>query len=354
MYKNFDPRALGVAGRQSEIIELALTLGFRGLEIDAADFSKRVEMRGLEYSRRFLDSARTREHAKLEVGCFKLPLRWQGEEAAFLEDLAKLPQIIEHAATTGVTKCTTLVPPANDILPYHEYFEQSSKRLQQAAAILNQYDMRLGLTFTALKEDRADAQFEFIFEAEKLLVLVQTIGVENIGLTLDVWQWHLGGGTVDMIRNLPAEKIVTVRVAEVPEDQGSEELTEADHTLPRVGGPCNIEAYISALAAMGYQGPVTPYKSPKHMFGETREKIVLAATQALDALWEAAGLTKPPRSEYLRLLEDSASYNRASDDDNEEEDDDSNDNDSDDDDNDGDDDSPSSESSPKEEATVGA
>jgi sugar phosphate isomerase/epimerase len=348
MYKNFDPRALGVAGRQSEIIELALTLGFRGLEIDAADFSKRVEMRGLDYSRRFLDSACSREHSKLQVGCFKLPLRWHGEEAVFQEDLAKLPQIIEHVATTGVKNCTTVVPAANDALPYHEYFEQSTKRLNQAAEILQGHNIRLGLSFSALKEARAEAQFEFIFEAEKLLVLVQTVGAENIGLTLDTWQWHLGGGTVDMIRSLPANKVVEIRVAEVPEGKTQADLTAADFTLPRVGGPTKIEAYLSALAALGYQGPITPYKSPKHMFGETREKIVLAATQALDELWVAAGLAKPPRSEYLRLLEDSASYrNNLSDEEDEGEP-------GDEDDDDSDDDSPSGSGSTPAKATVGA
>ena len=296
MFKNFDPRALGVAGRQSEIIELAMTFGFRGLEIDAGEFARRVEVRGLDYTRRFLDSARGQDpdHVKLQVGCFKLPLRWQGDEAAFQEDIAKLPQIAEWVATTGATNCTTEVPPANDSLPYHEYFEQSTKRLNQAAAILAEHNMRLGLLFNATAAARADAKFEFIYDAEKLLVMVQTIGAENIGLALDTWQWHVGGGTVDMIRNLPASKIVAVRVAEVTPDTAKEDLTNADHVLPCVGGPCQIETYISALAALGYQGPVTPYKSPKHMFGETREKIVLAATKALDELWAAAGLARLP------------------------------------------------------------
>ena len=310
MYKNFDPRALGVAGRQSEIIELALTLGFRGLEVDAADFGKRVEMRGLEYSRRFLDSACAREHSKLQIGCFKLPLRWQGDEAAFQEDLAKLPQIVEWIATTGVTNCTTVVPATIEAMPYHEYFEQSAKRLNQAAEILKPHGIRLGLSFNATKEARIEGQNDFIFEAEKLLVLIKTIGAENIGLTLDTWQWHLGGGTVEMLNGLTGDKVVEVRAAEVPEGKTDGDLTSADHTLPRVGGPCKIEDYLKALAKMGFQGPVTPYKSPKHMFGETRERIVLAATQALDALWVAAGLEKPPRSEYLKALEDSANYAR--------------------------------------------
>jgi hypothetical protein len=34
MYKNLNTAALGITGRQSELIELALTYGFRGLDLD--------------------------------------------------------------------------------------------------------------------------------------------------------------------------------------------------------------------------------------------------------------------------------------------------------------------------------
>ena len=41
MYKNLNTEILGITGRQSEIIELALTYGFRGIEIDIADLRRR-------------------------------------------------------------------------------------------------------------------------------------------------------------------------------------------------------------------------------------------------------------------------------------------------------------------------
>ena len=34
MFKNFCPSALGINGRQSELIELALTYAFRGMDVD--------------------------------------------------------------------------------------------------------------------------------------------------------------------------------------------------------------------------------------------------------------------------------------------------------------------------------
>lgn len=43
MYHNLNPAALGITGRQSELIELALTYGFGGLELDIAGIVKRRE-----------------------------------------------------------------------------------------------------------------------------------------------------------------------------------------------------------------------------------------------------------------------------------------------------------------------
>ncbi len=65
MYKNLNSDALGISGRQSELIELALTHKFSGLDLDLAPLCRQVQSRGLEHARRFLDSA------KLKIGGFE-------------------------------------------------------------------------------------------------------------------------------------------------------------------------------------------------------------------------------------------------------------------------------------------
>ena len=69
MFKNLNPSYLGISGHQSEVIELALTYGFAGMELNIADFATRVRLKGLEYARRLIDSARIR------IGTFSLPDR---------------------------------------------------------------------------------------------------------------------------------------------------------------------------------------------------------------------------------------------------------------------------------------
>ena len=68
MFKNLNLEVLGVSGRTSEIIELALSFGFKGVDLDLVNFQQQVQVNGLARARRLLDSA------KLKIGTFRLPL----------------------------------------------------------------------------------------------------------------------------------------------------------------------------------------------------------------------------------------------------------------------------------------
>ena len=87
MYRNLSARGMGISGRQSEIIELALTYHFRGFDFDILDYAKRCENKGDEYAQRFFESS------KIKVGGWDLPVPWQGEEATYKADLAALGKI---------------------------------------------------------------------------------------------------------------------------------------------------------------------------------------------------------------------------------------------------------------------
>ena len=69
MFKNLNPSALGISGHQSEIIELALTYGFTGLDVNMAEFAVRVRLKGMAYARRLIDSAQdSRRHVRPAAG----------------------------------------------------------------------------------------------------------------------------------------------------------------------------------------------------------------------------------------------------------------------------------------------
>ncbi|MFM7928992.1 MAG: sugar phosphate isomerase/epimerase, partial [Pirellula sp.] len=57
MYKNLNAQTLGISGRQSDLIELAMTYGFQGLDIDAVDLQRRALRTDFERASRFLMSS---------------------------------------------------------------------------------------------------------------------------------------------------------------------------------------------------------------------------------------------------------------------------------------------------------
>ena len=286
MYWNLSPEALGITGRQSELIELALTYGFEGIDLDIRHFTKQVELRGLEHAVRFLRSGR------LKIGTFSLPVRWDNDAEGFQQDLDQVHKLLEPAAALGAKTCYATIKPASDTLPYHENFESHRERLGRVADLLAPYDMRLGLALLAPAVHREGHRFPFISSPDALLTLRKTTSVPNLGILVDLWHWHVGGGTLDQLRELSPQQIVTVRLASIPEDAALESITEQQRVLPVATGPVDNAGALRVLNELGYRGPVVAYPHPSRLRGQTRDRIVQRTADALETLWTAAALEK--------------------------------------------------------------
>ena len=51
MYKNLNAQALGISELDSELIELALSYGFKGLSLNLVDFAAQVASQGMARAR---------------------------------------------------------------------------------------------------------------------------------------------------------------------------------------------------------------------------------------------------------------------------------------------------------------
>ncbi len=285
LFKNLNPLALGVTGHQSEIIELALTYGFRGIDLDIVDFAGRVRRRGLEYAARLIRSARV-----LHFGSFALPFELDAEDETFKTEVAKLPEYAQVAADAGCTRCLATITPANDRLPYHENFEFHRRRLAEIGAALAPTGVRLGVGFRAAGNLRKGQAFQFIHDLDATMLLLNMAAAKNIGLLLDVWDLTVSGGSIDNVRNIPVEQIVAVQVADLPDDASLADVTEESRLLPGVSRRIDIAGMIRLLADRGFGGPVSPMPH-RGIFGKPRrDAIVRRAGDAIDAVWRAAGL----------------------------------------------------------------
>src|SRR5580704_16438939 len=122
MFKNLNLAALGISGRQSEIIELTLSHGFKGLDLDLVEFGNQVKASGLAHARRLIDSAR------LKIGSVRFALDWDCDNAAFDAQLEKLTPDVQLAQQIGSTRAVTDIDPASDLRPLHENFDLHRRR----------------------------------------------------------------------------------------------------------------------------------------------------------------------------------------------------------------------------------
>jgi sugar phosphate isomerase/epimerase len=284
MFKNLNPEALGISGRDSEIIELVLSNGFKGLDLDLVDFAEQVKTQGMPRASRLIVSAR------LKIGSFPLPVRWS-DDSHYKADLERLPALLEIAEQLGCARATTVIEPGNDVRPYHQNFEFHCRRLNEIADVLRPRKIRLGLGFLAPVRCRADYAFQFIQTVDEVLLLLRSIGSPNVGVALDTWHWHVGGGKIEQLRALAAEKLVTVSVADSSVEASPQNAELESRRLPAENGAIDLAGVLSALAELRYDGPVTPAPDKSQFAGVARERIVKATGAALDQVWKAAGLS---------------------------------------------------------------
>jgi sugar phosphate isomerase/epimerase len=277
MFKNLNASALGVSGHQSELIELALTYGFAGIDLNVAEFATRVRLKGMPYARRLIDSA------KIRIGTFALPLEWDVDDESFQKELKKLSEYADCAAQLGCTRCTAVLAPAGDVRPYHENFEFHRHRFHDICAALRPAGIRLAIGFQAAEYLRRNRSFQFIHDLDALTLLLNMVAAPNLGLLLDTWDIAACGGSVDTIRKLPAEQIVAVQVADMPADVPPADLDEKSRLLP--GGEnsrIDVAGFLAVLRAGGYTGPVTAKPSRGAFQSRRRDVIIQQTSAALD------------------------------------------------------------------------
>jgi sugar phosphate isomerase/epimerase len=278
MYKCLSPLAIGVFARQSELLEIALTHRFAGLELDIQEVLRRAQTTSVVQACRYLASA------QVKIGGFELPIRWAGTQNDFDTDLAQLGLLLEVCQTLKADRCYTTIRPTCDERPFHENFKFHVERLAKVAEALAPANVKLALNFLAAAADRADGGFEFIHQVDPLVLLLNSIPRDNVGVVLDVWSWWVGGGDLEKVRTLRSDQILSVRLADIPAGADLASATQDQRVMPGEGGTIDAAAVVSALEDLGYDGPVALAPNPEMFKGQKREAIVSRASSVLDSL----------------------------------------------------------------------
>lgn len=293
MYKNFSPAALGITGRQSELIELALTYGFRGFDIDMADMRRRAGRSTPDDAFKYLKAT------DLLIGGFNAEVDLDAEDDVYKSQLAGLHPTSDLAARWKARYACILLPAATDRAAYPEYFDVIRARLTQIAEVLGARKLKLAIGFSAGKEMSHGKEFPFINNAEGLIAMVKAISADNVGMIVDSFDWLVSGSTLAQVAVLNPKSIVTVRLGSVLPGVDLKTTTSDDRVLPVLEGPLSHVAFVMKLKEIGFDGPIGPSASGSQYKVETREFIVSTGQEAIDEILTQAGIVVPPRPKDL-------------------------------------------------------
>lgn len=281
MYKNLSPGAIGIGANLAESVCLAREHGFAGVDISIEEVAQIAEAQSVEAVRALLGEVRP--------GGWGLPLDWRAEESKFREGLAQLPRYARLGQAIGADRVTMWLLPYSDELPFAENFRFHVARFTPIAQVLADHGCRLGLEFIGPQTLRNGKRYGFIHTLDGMLALCAAIG-DNVGLLLDAWHWYTSHGTLAELDHLTNAQVVYVHVNDAPAGIAVDEQVDNVRCLPGETGVIDLPGFLRKLAAIGYDGPVTPEPFSAKLREMTPEQAARTTAAALDQMWQAAGL----------------------------------------------------------------
>ena len=195
--------------------------------------------------------------------------------------MEQLPRVAALAQRLGFTRAGVVVLPFDDGLDPAANRKRHLARLREAAPVLADHGVRLGLEYVSPRTRRADAAFTFVHTMAALRELIAEAQQPNVGLMLDTFHWHCAGEGVDDLRALRADEVAVVHVNDAPAGIGLDRLDVRNRDLPGATGVIDLAGFMSALRAIGYDGPVTA--EPTHPRWVERSGEEATAETAADA-----------------------------------------------------------------------
>ena len=244
---------IGGAPPLAQYIGLARKFGFGGVDFSLDEAINLGKERGLDAVKALFDNA------GVQPAVFGLPIDWRGDSESFAQGLAQLGEKAQAAQALGATRTCTWLPPAIDGDPLH-FRNQTRDRFRQIATVLGDYNIRLGLEwvgpYTLRHGAGAMGRNEFIWNMRGLLELIADIDSPhaNVGLLADSFHWFTTGATASDIEALTPEQIVYVHINDAP-DKPRDAQMDGERLQPG-DGVIDLRAFLGALGAAGYDGPV--------------------------------------------------------------------------------------------------
>lgn len=241
--------AIGVKATQFQALAYAAKYGFESVSPQPA-FLASLDDAGRD------QLVRTMEESAIVWGAAGLPVEFRQDETTFEQGLKKLPQLAMGLERVGVTRVGTWLSPCHDELTYMANFRQHARRLKQCVRILGDHGLRFGMEYVGPKTLWASKRHSFIHTMQETKDLIAEINQPDVGLVLDSWHWYTAHETVEDLLSLTSEDIIACDLNDAPAGIAVDSQIDNQRELPAATGVIDLAAFLSALAEIGYDGPV--------------------------------------------------------------------------------------------------
>jgi sugar phosphate isomerase/epimerase len=222
-----------------------------GSDFDIREAARVAESHGIAYVKDLFASA------GVLPGQWGLPVVWN-DDSKYEQDLAELPGLAAFGRELGCTRTATWCPSGSNDREYADNWKWHVARFRPIAQVLADNGCCLGVEFLGPQTIRDRVKFPFLYTLGEMMDMAADIGTGNVGLLLDAWHLYTGGGTIDDLDKITAKDVVTVHVNDAPEGLTLPEYMDNDRRLPMETEVIDLPGFMRKLAAMNYDGPVTP------------------------------------------------------------------------------------------------
>jgi sugar phosphate isomerase/epimerase len=284
MFPSFNARAAGLTLSAAQTIDLAASAGFAGVDLLVRDLILAGD-----------DPAALRRRMDglgLVGGAFPLPVSWRGDLETYLRDLAELPRLADAAVVLGLKRTGTWLFPEIPVgLDRDAALDFQLDRVGAIADVLARNGIRIGLETIGVARSRTGRTPRLFTRQGDLAPILGPLAQAhpNVGRLLDTF--HLYAADEPLEEALPTGigPLVWVHVADLPAGAtgNRDEIVDEIRGLPGEQGAVDNVAALNALAAAGFDGPVTaePLGRCRALTALHPAAAALAIARSLRSVW---------------------------------------------------------------------
>lgn len=278
MTMNLSCGRVGIGASQEEALELAVRNGFDSIDPDVGFLSKLTDEALADFRARM-----AKKNIVWAAG--GVPVEFRKDEKAFVDSMKGVADYAATLQRAGVTRAGTWLMPGSNEHTHRAFGKMHAERLRAIADVFGEHGLFMGLEYVGPKTMWSSFRFPWVHTMVETAELLEDIGRPNVGYILDSWHWYHAQESGDDIRSLKASQIAAVDLNDAPAGVERDAMPDTVRELPCATGVIPLKEFMTALADIGYDGPVRAEPFNADLNALDSEAAAQKTAEAMRAAW---------------------------------------------------------------------